>query len=177
MGPSPLYELRELFAKSPERVSPLLVERLQLPHPSLVVMDSEQTDATVVQLPADAVVGCPDGEGPGAIVVVEVRLAIDVGKRRRWPQYVAAAHARHGCPAELLVVTPDPAVERWASRSIPLGRRSEVVPIIVGPWALPLMSSLEIPESPALAISTLAHMRDEARVDEIAQRIFEADRT
>jgi hypothetical protein len=172
MPPSPLHEaLRELFAKSPEIATPLLVERLHLPHPTLSPMDSEQTDPRMVQLLPDAVLGCPDGEEPDAIVIVEVQLSKSATKRRIWPQYVATAHARYGCPAELLVVTPDPKVERWAARRIWFGRRNAVVPIVLGPSALPLMSAEEIPDSVALAIiSTLAHMHDDRHIEETAQQ-------
>lgn len=44
--PSVLHEvLRELFAKRPDLLAPLLEKRLSLPSPKLVALDSEQTDA------------------------------------------------------------------------------------------------------------------------------------
>jgi hypothetical protein len=172
MPPSPLHEaLRELFAKSPELILPLLRHRLGLRQERVSPMDSEQTDPRMAQLLPDAVLGFPDGEQPETIVIVEVQLAIEAYKRRIWPQYVAAAYGRYGARVEVLVVTPDPQVEAWAARPIKIGARNAVEPIVLGPAALPLLSADEVRSSPALAVvSTLAHMRDAVHVRRTAQQ-------
>jgi hypothetical protein len=54
--PSVLHEvLRELFAKRPHLLAPLLEQRLMLPAASLVPIDSELTDPRMKQLLPDAV--------------------------------------------------------------------------------------------------------------------------
>jgi hypothetical protein len=60
---------------------------------------------------ADAVVVLRDRAGAAvAAIVIEVQLRADAHKRRSWPVYLAALHAKHSCPVVLLVLAPDP---RW----------------------------------------------------------------
>ena len=78
------------------------------------------TQVVPAEYRSDAVTVLCDATGAVvAAVIVEVQLAMDEDKRRTWPVYVAAARASLGCPVLLLVLTPDPAVARWASRPIP----------------------------------------------------------
>jgi hypothetical protein len=171
MPPSPLHQaLRELFAKTPELMQNLIHEHLALPYPKLAAVDSEDNEARGKQLLPDAVLACPDLRNPRAIVIVEVQLSASSRKRRKWPQYVTAAYGRYRCRTELLVVTADLRVEAWAARPIQLGVRSAIVPVVLGPSALPLLDPPEIHRRPALAVlSTLAHMRDRQRVDDVAR--------
>ncbi len=86
-----------------------------------------------------------DGSAPVRVIIVEVQLKVDGGKRRSWPAYVCVAHAMHGCPADLLVIAPDPAVATWCAEPIPLGPpgfiltppvlRREAVPVVTDPVA------------------------------------------
>jgi hypothetical protein len=170
MPPGPLHEaLRNLFAKTPELVQQFVLDHLELPYSSLSPVDSELSQSRVTELRPDAVLACPGEREPQAVVIVEVQLAADPRKRARWPQYVAAAYQRYGCPTELLVVTPSPRVERWASAAIVLGRSSAIVPVVLGPSALPLLKPDEIERRPVLALlSTLAHMTEPRRTDETA---------
>ena len=62
---------------------------------------------------SDSLTVLRDGAGKAVgAVIVEVQLWDDDDKRRTWPLYVAAARARYGCPATLLVLAPNPAVAR-----------------------------------------------------------------
>jgi hypothetical protein len=162
--PSVLHEvLRELFAKRPHLIAPLLLERLRLPPAPFVAVDSEQTDPRMRQLLPDAVLACPSATAPAMIVIVEVHLQITEPKRRVWPQYAATAHGRFGCAAALVVVTPSTVVERWAARPIEVGPGHTMVPAVLGPSAIPWVDESQAHQAPALAmLSTLAHMDDPA---------------
>ena len=64
-------------------------------------------------------------------------------KRLTWPAYVTVSRAIHGCPADLLVVAPDPAVAGWCLEPIEIGvpgfvlrppvLRSTAVPVVTEP--------------------------------------------
>lgn len=160
--PSVLHEvLRELFAKRPDLLAPLLEERLSLPCAGLVALDSEQTDPRMKQLLPDAVLACPDAQAPALILIVEVHLQIDEIKRRVWPQYAATAYGRYRCPVVVVVVTPSRRVERWASRAIEIGPRHAMTPEVLGPSALPRLDAAAVRRAPVLGmLSTLAHTND-----------------
>lgn len=71
---------------------------------------------------ADNVAVLYDRDGRPVIgIIVEVQRKKDRDKLLAWPVYIAALRARLDCPAVLLVVTPMPAVARWARRPIDLG--------------------------------------------------------
>ena len=160
--PSVLHEvLRELFAKRPDLIAPLLERRLELPAEDLIAIDSELTDPRLKQLLPDAVLASRSVEDPLVIVIVEVHLKIDEVKRRVWPQYTATAHGRYRCPVLLVVVTPSPRVERWARQTIVIGPGHTMTPRVLGPTALPRLDPPEVKRSPVLAmLSTLANVDD-----------------
>jgi hypothetical protein len=62
-----------------------------------------------------------DHDLPIRVIIVEVQLKVDPKKRLSWPAYVTVARAIHGCPTDLLVVAPDPAVARWCTEPIEIG--------------------------------------------------------
>jgi hypothetical protein len=64
--------------------------------------------------------------------IFEVQLERKERKRYTWPLYAVAARARHESPFVLTVVTPDPAVARWAGHPIDLGN-GIFVPRVIGP--------------------------------------------
>jgi Arc/MetJ-type ribon-helix-helix transcriptional regulator len=160
--PSVLHEvLRELFAKRPDLIAPLLERRLDLPAEDLIAIDSELTDPRLKQLLPDVVLASRSAEDPLVIVIVEVHLKINEVKRRVWPQYAATAHGRYGCPVLLVVVTPWRRVERWARQTIEVGPGHTMTPHVLGPKALPLLEPDEVKRSPVLAmLSTLANLDD-----------------
>jgi len=97
---------------------------------------------------------------PIAAVIAEVQLGYDDDKRRTWPVYVAAARARYRCPAILLVLTPDPAVARWASQPIELGHpRFVLQPIVISYPEVPrVCDPADARAAPELAVlSVMAH--------------------
>ena len=86
---------------------------------------------------ADAVVLLIDGK-PVLGVIVEAQLSRDERKRFSWPAYMTVLRARHECPVELLVVTPDRAVATWAAAPITLDLVGDCVvrPRVLGPDAV-----------------------------------------
>lgn len=106
-------------------------------------------------------------------VIVEAQLQRDDRKRFTWPLYAAAARARHGCPFELIVVTPSPAVAQWAAQPIALGNGAVFTPRIIGPEEIPKLTDPVIAmQNPQLAVlSIVAHANAQK---EIALRIAKA---
>jgi hypothetical protein len=64
---------------------------------------------------------------------------------------------------ELLVVTPDEAVARWAAQPIEIGRYNTFTPIVVSPSSIPALVDEEVARAnPELAVlSAMAHGCDE----------------
>jgi hypothetical protein len=90
--------------------------------------------------------------------IFEVQLERKERKRYTWPLYAVAARARHECPFVLTVVTPDPAVARWAGRSIELGN-GVFVPRVIGPEGIPRMTDRDqaVREPQLAVLSVIAH--------------------
>ena len=67
-------------------------------------------------------------------VVVEVQLSDDKEKRWSWLAYIANLRARDNCPVCLVVICPDRATARWASRPIETGHPGlTLTPLVIGP--------------------------------------------
>src|SRR5204863_1359451 len=92
--------------------------------------------------------------------VVEVQLAVNPRKRLSWPAYVTVSRAIHGCPADLLVVAPDPGVASWCAEPIGIGVPGFVLrPPVLRRTAVPVVTDLgEAARRPELGVlSVLAH--------------------
>ncbi|HEY0513483.1 MAG TPA: hypothetical protein VGH73_16355 [Thermoanaerobaculia bacterium] len=110
-----------------------------------------RADIVVVLLERDSVV---------RVIVVEVQLAVDPRKRFSWPAYVVGVRAIHGCPADLLVVAPDPAIARWCAEPIEIGVPGFVLhPPVLHRTAVPVVTDLgEAARRPELGVlSAMAH--------------------
>ena len=100
-----------------------------------------------------------------ACVVVEVQLDKDEEKRLTWPVYVTAARRSLGCPAVLLVVTPDDGVARWAKQPIEIGHPGfTLAPVVIGRERVPKVTESDVARRlPELAVlSVLAHPANDA---------------
>ena len=117
--PSMAHEiLVDLFKNRPSLAAEILVEVLGIPLPAYTESRLAATDLSEIQpaeYRADIVVVLLDRDIPVRVIIVEVQLAADPRKRFSWPAYVVGARSVHGCPADLLVVAPDPAVARWCA--------------------------------------------------------------
>jgi len=115
-----------------------------------------------VEYHADAVVLFADVVGDKTMPVLgtifEVQLERKERKRYTWPLYAVAARARHECPFILTVVTPDPAVERWAGQPIELGNGTFAA-CVIGPQGIPQVTDRDqAMREPQLAVlSVVAH--------------------
>jgi hypothetical protein len=109
---------------------------------------------------ADAVVVLRNRKGKAVLaLVVEVQRQVDANKRFSWMVYVASVAARFRCPADLLVVTLDSKVSRWARRPLIAVRRMPWSPVVVGPEEIPRVIDVEeAKRSPEWALlSLMAH--------------------
>ena len=100
------------------------------------------------------------------MVVIEVQLALDRDKPRRWLTYHVAAEQRHVCEAVVLVVAPDARVAHWARKAHPVGPKGSFAPLVLGPDEVPRMADLTEAERSAelTVLSLLAHRRHADRI-------------
>jgi hypothetical protein len=154
-----------LIRDNPAFAASLLRDLLHVEVPRFA--EARLTEAALPQLVpveyhADAVVLFVDlvdsKHKPVLGTIFEVQLERKERKRYTWPLYAVAARARHECPFVLTVVTPDPAVARWAGRSIELGNGA-FVPRVIGPEGIPRVTDRDqAVRQPQLAVlSVMAH--------------------
>src|SRR5437764_2452258 len=114
----------DLFRNRPSLAAEMLVEALGVSLPPYTEARLASTDLTEIQpaeYRADVVVVLLDRDVPVRVIIVEVQLAVDPRKRLSWPAYVTVSRAIHGCPADLLVVAPDPSLAGWCAEPIEIG--------------------------------------------------------
>lgn len=167
--PSLLHEaLLMLFRNRPELAPELLRDALHVPLPrysEVRIASAELAELLPTEYRADLVVLLIDGK-PALGIVVEVQLRRDDQKRMSWPVYVVGLRARIECPTCLLVVTPSEAVATWAKTPIELGPGARLVPFVVGPSSVPIVTdSAEATRDPELAVlSAMAHGKGDPSV-------------
>jgi hypothetical protein len=115
-----------------------------------------------VEYHADAVVlfvDVVDNHKPVFGTIFEVQLQRDDRKRFTWPLYAVAARARYECPFIVTAVTPDPAVERWASQPIDLGDGMIFRPRVMGRDDIPQVTDRDraLREPQLAVLSAVAH--------------------
>ena len=151
--------LVELFAASPELALTALRDWLRIdlpPWTSVETVDSDANQAQPLERRADLAHVLSDGGRPVLAVVVEVQRSIDPAKRWSWPHYSATMSARYHCPAVLLVVTPSPAVARWAAGPFRTGPRNRFRPVVLGPSKIRRVRDPTV-EPELLLLSAAAH--------------------
>jgi predicted transposase YdaD len=145
--PSMTHEiLVDLFKNRPSLAAEILAEVLGVPLPPYSEARLASIDLTEIQpaeYRADAVVVLVDRDIPVRVIIVEVQLAVDPRKRLSWPVYVTVSRAIHECPADLLIVAPEPAVAGWCAEPIEIGvpdfilhppvLRRTAVPVVTDP--------------------------------------------
>ncbi|MEB3197647.1 MAG: DUF4351 domain-containing protein, partial [Candidatus Sericytochromatia bacterium] len=132
------------------------------------VVETAIVDAVPVEWRADLVVTL--GEPVARIVVLELQLRRDEGKRWAWPVYVSVIQARHQVPTNLVVLAPDPNVAAWARNPLPMGDMGSITPFVVGPSELP---PIAVPEAaaanpPLAVLAAAAHCREPADIPALA---------
>jgi len=150
-----------LFRNHPALAPELLREALHVDLPSYSEVRLESADLTDIvpaEYRADLVVLLVDGK-PVLGIIVEVQLHPDPRKRFSWPVYVAGLRARLACPCCLLVVAASGRTARWAAEPIATGPGGQLVPLVLGPDGVPLITDSErARQAPELAVlSVMAH--------------------
>jgi hypothetical protein len=166
--PSMRHEvLLDLFKNRPSLAAEVLIELLGVSLPSYTEARLASADLTQIQpaeYRADAVVVLLDGDVPVRVIIVEVQLTVDAGKRLSWPAYVTVSRAIHGCPAGLLVVAPEPVVAGWCAEPIETGvPRFVLYPPVLNRTAVPVITDPEeAARRPELGVlSAMAHGKGE----------------
>ena len=162
--PSMAHEiLVDLFKNRPSLAAEILAEVLGVPLPAYSEARLASTDLTEIQpaeYRADAVVVLFEHDAPVRVIIVEVQLAADSGKRLSWPAYVTVSRAIHKCPADLLVVAPELAVAGWCAEPIEIGVPGFVLhPPVLRRTAVPVVTDpTEAARRPELGVlSAMAH--------------------
>jgi hypothetical protein len=137
----------DLFKNRPSLAAEILVEVLGVSLPPYTEARLAATDLTEIQpaeYRADLVVVLLDRDTPVRVIIVEVQLAVDPRKRLSWPAYVTVSRAIHGCPADLLVVAPDPAIARWCAEPIEIGVPGFILrPPVLRRSSVPVVTDVE----------------------------------
>src|SRR6185436_14337855 len=92
------------------------------------------------------------------------QLAPNPRKRLSWPAYVTVSRAIHGCPAALLILSPEPSVAGWCAEPIETGMPGFVLrPFVLSHTAVPVVTDPgEAARRPELGmLSALAHGQTE----------------
>ncbi|MBW8876357.1 MAG: hypothetical protein JF614_15425 [Acidobacteria bacterium] len=162
--PSMAHEiLVDLFKNRPSLAAEILVEVLGVslpPYTEARLASNDLTEIQPAEYRADAVVVLLDRDIPIRVIIVEVQLAVDSRKRLSWPAYVTVSRAIHGCPADLLVVAPDPVLAGWCAEPIEIGVPGFVLrPPVLRRTAVPVVTDpREAARRPELGVlSALAH--------------------
>jgi Tetratricopeptide repeat len=162
--PSMAHEiLVDLFKNRPSLAAEILDEVLGVSLPAYTgarLVSADLTETQPAEYRADVVVLLLDGDTPVRVIIVEVQLATNARKRLSWPAYVTVSRAIHGCPTDLLVVAPDPAVAGWCAEPIEIGVPGFVLrPPVLRRTGIPVVTDRgEAARRPELGVlSALAH--------------------
>jgi len=156
-----------LFRNRPALAAEVLRDVLGVAVPAFTEARIESADLTEVvprERRADQLVLLVVKKRPRLGIVIEAQLTPDEDKRYTWPAYGVGMRSRYRCPTCVLVVTTDPAVAAWSAQPIPLGPGGSVFkPIVLGPSAVPVITSLDVARAtPELAVlSAMAHGRSD----------------
>ena len=139
--------LVDLFKHRISFAAEALTEFLNLslpPYTEARLASNDLTEIQPAEYRADVVIVLLKGDLPVRVIIVEVQLAPDPDKRFSWPAYVTVSRAVHRCPAELLIVAPDPAVARWCAEPIETGVPGFVLrPPVLDRSAVPVVTDPE----------------------------------
>jgi hypothetical protein len=159
--------LVDLFRNRPAMAAEVLREVFGRPLPAFKEARIESTALPEI-IPADrradlVVVLLDEERRPLVAIVVEVQLHRDKDKPFVWPVYITQTRAQHRCPTWLLVVTIEPEMVRWCSRTIEVGQ-FDMTPWVLGPEGVPVVTDADLArEAPELVVlSAMAHGQGEA---------------
>ncbi len=71
-------------------------------------------------------------------------MSIDPRKRLSWPVYLTVSRAIHDCPADILVIAPEPRVAEWCAEPIAIGAPGFILrPSVLPRSAVPVVTETE----------------------------------
>lgn len=154
----------EVLRHDPSLIPTLLRDALGVAVPPFAhadVAEAAFTQVVPAEFRADLVLvlrGHAD-RAPVMAIVVEIQLRRDEAKRRTWPLYVAALHARMSCPTCLAVIAGDEGTAAWAAKPIDtLQPGVPFAPLVIGPSQVPRVTGERARAHPWLAVlSSLTH--------------------
>jgi hypothetical protein len=167
--PSPRHELLvQVLREHPQVVVELLRahgDDAQSSTYEVIPAPASVSELEPAEFRADLVLrrSAPGDPRGGDALVVEVQLGIDPDKRFTWVLYVAGLRSRLRCPVDLVVLTLDDVVARWAAAPIAIDTRGSVLlPRVLGPADVPIISDPAAARTlPELAVvSVLAHANE-----------------
>jgi len=139
--------LREVFGHAVPAFKEARIESSALPE---ITPADRRADLVVVLV--------DDDRSPVRAIVVQVQLHRDPQKWLVWPVYITQTRAQHGCRTWLLVVTIEPEMVRWCSRTIDVGH-FDLKPLVLGPEGVPVVTDEDQARArPELSVlSAMAH--------------------
>jgi hypothetical protein len=89
--------------------------------------------------------GRPAKEPPPVFgAIVEPQLWRDDTKRYTWPLYAVSARLQNLCRFAVVVIAPDPKIERWAAKTVDLGGGIHYWPLVIGRRHVPKVTRPEV---------------------------------
>ncbi len=147
-------QILRTFRYRPRLAPELLREVLDRPPPAFDGVRVEALDGSAAAPQQPCVVVLTADHTPVRAIVVDAPDGCDNAARTQWPRWVESVAARLSAPAVLLIVTPDPTVERWARQPVHgPGDDAPFEPLVLGPSAIP---SDPRQSTPVLVLMTLA---------------------
>ncbi|MDP3275538.1 MAG: hypothetical protein Q8Q09_10110 [Deltaproteobacteria bacterium] len=131
---------------------------------ALRVVDSSVRVANPIEVRPDVLLADPANRDPW--VMIEVQMQPDPDKRRRWLSAAGALVASRGVEGDLVVLTTQPRVAKWAESIAhtggPLGSRFLLIPsvILLQESMLDALLTGTQPELAVFAIWAVAHRKD-----------------
>jgi len=152
-----------LFKNRPSLAAEVLGEVMGValpPYTEARLASTNLTESQPAEYRPDLSIVLLDGDRPVLVINVEVQLVVDPKKRLSWPACVTISSLIHRCPANLLVVAPDPVVADWCAEPIEIGVPGFVLrPLVLRRAAVPAVTDiLEAIRRPEFGVlSVMAH--------------------
>ncbi|MEM6293464.1 MAG: hypothetical protein AAGA54_19485 [Myxococcota bacterium] len=173
--PSQLHEVLVAMVRDSEDMARALAEWATgerfSPRLTLRTRDQSYSEVQPAEYRADLVIefSLDGAERPKFLMIFEVQLRRDPGKRLSWPAYQAVLRAQFGCPAMVVVLAPDRPIAQWCAQPIDLdGYGGSIMrPLVIGPDQVPEVTDIDVAIlNPGIAaLSAIAHGQGKHALD------------
>lgn len=159
-----------MFRNRPAFAAELLAGPLGRPvpaHDKVLLGSAEVIELRPTAHRADAVILLGEPARPALALLVEVQLRADPDKTWVWPHYLATVRLQLRCPTVLMVLCLSRRTARWAATPIHFDDSgvSRVVPVVLGPDAIPVVLDPATTTPELAVLSALAHVRDDGPLE------------